>query len=65
MELLRGILKAAVEGGASDVHIKQGTPVIVRISRQLIAVDAPAPTEAWLNNVLSKMVPPHARKKFG
>ena len=64
MELLRGILKAAVEGGASDVHIKQGTPVVVRINRQLISVDAPAPTEAWLNNILEKMVPPHARKRL-
>jgi len=64
MELLRGILKAAVEGGASDVHIKQGTPIIVRINRQLIAVDAPVPTEAWLANVLEKIVPPHARKRL-
>jgi pilus retraction protein PilT len=64
MELLRGILKAAVEGGASDVHLKIGNPVIVRINRQLVAVDAPAPTLAWLNNVVDKIVPPHARKRL-
>jgi twitching motility protein PilT len=64
MELLRGILKAAVEGGASDVHLKIGNPVIVRINRQLVAVDAPAPTPAWLNNVVEKIVPPHARSRL-
>ncbi len=64
MELLRGILKAAVDGGASDIHIKVGAPVIVRINRQLIAVDAPSPTTAWLDNVVEKMVPSHAKKRL-
>ena len=64
MELLRGVLKAAVEGGASDVHIKVGAPFVLRINRQLVAIEAPNPTEAWMNNVVEKMVPPHARKKL-
>ncbi len=64
MELLRGILKAAVEGGASDIHIKVGTPVVFRISRQLVAIEAPMPTEQWMNSILEKMVPPHARKRI-
>ncbi len=64
MELLRGILKAAVEGGASDVHIKVGYPVVFRINRQLIAIEAPVPTEQWMNSMLEKMVPPHARKRI-
>lgn len=64
MELLRGILKVAVDGGASDIHIKIGSPVIVRINRQLIAVDAPTPAPAWLDNVIDKMVPPHAKKRL-
>jgi len=62
MELLRGILKAAVEGGASDIHIKVGTPVVFRISRQLVAIEAPMPTEQWMNSILKKMGPVHARK---
>ena len=64
MELLRGILKAAVEGGASDIHIKVGTPVVFRISRQLVAIEAPMPTEQWMNSILEKMVPVHARKRI-
>jgi twitching motility protein PilT len=64
MELLRGILKAAVEGGASDVHIKVGYPTVFRINRQLIAIEAPTPTEEWMNSILQKMVPPHARKRL-
>ena len=64
MELLRGILKAAVEGGSSDIHIKVGTPVVFRINRQLVAIEAPVPTEQWMNSILEKMVPVHAKKRI-
>ena len=64
MELLRGILKAAVDGGASDVHIKVGYPVVFRIHRQLISIEAPTPTNEWMNTILKEMVPPHARKRL-
>ncbi len=64
MELFHKILKAAVQGGASDIHIKVATPVIFRINRQLIAVEAPLPTEEWMNQVVNALVPKHARAKF-
>jgi twitching motility protein PilT len=64
IELLRGILKAAVEGGASDVHIKVGTPVVLRIHRQLLAIEAPIPTTEWMEKILEKMVPVHAKKRL-
>ena len=64
MELMRGVLKAAVEGGASDVHVKVGSPFVLRISRQLVAIEAPIPTDEWMQAVVSKMVPVHARKKL-
>ena len=64
MELLRGVLKAAVEGGASDVHIKVDAPFVLRINRQLVAVEAPHPTDAWMNSVVEKIVPPHAKKRI-
>jgi twitching motility protein PilT len=64
IELLRGVLKAAVEGGASDVHIKVGTPIVLRINRQLVAIEAPIPTVEWMDKVLEKMVPNHAKKKM-
>ncbi len=64
MELFNKILKAAVDGGASDIHIKVGTPVIFRISRELISIDCPIPTEQWLNNVVDQMTPVHMKKKL-
>jgi hypothetical protein len=41
MELFHRILKIAIEGNASDIHIKTATPVIFRINRELIAVECP------------------------
>ena len=64
MELFNKILKAAVDGGASDIHIKVNTPVIFRINRELISIDCPVPTEQWLNNVVDKMTPAHMKKKL-
>ncbi len=64
IELMRGVLKAAVEGGASDVHVKVGSPFVLRINRQLVAIEAPIPTDEWMHMVVAKMVPPHARKKL-
>jgi len=64
MELFKKVCAAAVEAGASDIHIKVDAPVILRISRQLIAIECPTPTEEWIGNVLNNIIPPHARKKF-
>jgi twitching motility protein PilT len=64
MELFHRILKLAVDGGASDIHIKVATPVIFRISRQLIAIDCPIPTEEWINSVVNHVVPVHLRKRL-
>ena len=64
MELFHRILKLAVDGGASDVHIKVGTPVIFRISRQLVAIECPVPTEEWMNNVVAQITPVHMKKRL-
>jgi twitching motility protein PilT len=64
MELFHKILKTAVEGGASDVHLKIGTPVIFRINRELIAVDAPFPTMDWMNKVVENIAPAHLKKRL-
>jgi len=63
MEIFQRILKTAVDGGASDVHLKMSTPVIFRINRQLIAIECPFPTEEWLNNVVQQLTPAHLRKR--
>jgi len=64
MQLFHRILQTAIEGGASDVHLKIGAPVIFRINRQLVAIEAPTPTEEWLNKVVAAMTPPHLRKRL-
>ena len=64
MENFQQYLKAAVDAGASDVHVKVGGPVIVRINRTLIEVQGPAPTEEWLNSIVTAMCPKHARERL-
>ncbi len=64
MEMFHKILKTAVEGGASDVHLKIATPVIFRINRQLIAIECPFPTEQWMNAVVEQVTPNHLKKRL-
>jgi twitching motility protein PilT len=64
MELFNRILSTAIQGGASDVHLKVGTPVIFRISRQLVPIEAPIPTDEWLAHVVETIVPKHAKKRL-
>jgi twitching motility protein PilT len=62
MEMFVRILKTAVEGEASDVHLKIGGPVIFRIHRQLLAIECPAPTEEWMNKIVKEITPAHLRQ---
>ena len=64
MEIFHRILKTAVEGGASDVHVKIGTAVVFRINRQLIAIECPYPTEQWMNAVVENITPVHLKKRL-
>src|SRR6185295_8194473 len=64
MELFHRILKTAVEGGASDVHLKVAAPVIFRINRELIAVDSPYPTLEWMNKIVEAITPVHLKKRL-
>jgi twitching motility protein PilT len=64
MELFNKILKIAVDGGASDIHIKTGTPVIFRINRELVAVECPLPTVEWMNKVVANITPTHLVKRL-
>ena len=53
MELFHKILKTAVEGGASDVHIKPDAPVVYRISSQLVETEMnQQPDGQWLGNII-------------
>lgn len=64
METFRQILRAATESGASDIHLKAGAPVMFRIRRNLVPVDAPAPTSAWITSVLQQVVPEPLRERL-
>jgi twitching motility protein PilT len=64
MELFQKILKIAVDGAASDIHIKIGTPVIFRINRELIAVECPFPTAEWMNKIVAAIAPEHLKKRL-
>jgi twitching motility protein PilT len=64
MELFHQILKTAVDGSASDVHLKSATPVVFRINRQLVAIDCPNPSREWLDNVVKNVTPAHLRQRL-
>lgn len=64
MELFHKILKIAIDGAASDIHIKIGTPVIFRINRELVAVECPFPTTEWMNKVVQNITPIHLKKRL-
>ncbi|MDP6891883.1 MAG: PilT/PilU family type 4a pilus ATPase [Verrucomicrobiota bacterium] len=60
MELFNKILKTAVEGGASDVHIKPNSPVVYRINSQLVETEmAQTPTQDWMDKVIKEIIPEH------
>jgi len=64
METFRRILAAAVEGGASDVHLKVGAAIIFRINRKLVVVEGPMPTGEWMETVVENIVPKHSKAQL-
>jgi twitching motility protein PilT len=64
MDTFHRILQTAIDGGASDVHVKVGSPIVFRINRQLLAIQAPMPTNEWINNVVENIVPRHLKKRL-
>lgn len=64
MEIFHRILEGAIAAGASDVHIKADSPVTFRLRGELVPVEAPKPTEAWLTEILTAIVPAHLRERL-
>jgi twitching motility protein PilT len=62
VEQFQRILKLAVDGGASDVHLKIGTPVIFRVNRDLITANAPVPTAEWMGRIVEGVTPAHLKR---
>ena len=57
-QMLEGILRAAVQAGASDIHLKTDAAIMFRINGTLTPIEAPLPGEEWLESVLAQIVPP-------
>ncbi|MDD5557667.1 MAG: PilT/PilU family type 4a pilus ATPase [bacterium] len=64
---LATILGEAVSRGASDVHLKVGSPPVMRVSTRLISMDAPplttADTEAAARTILSERLWMQCRRR--
>ncbi|MBI4027491.1 MAG: PilT/PilU family type 4a pilus ATPase [Verrucomicrobia bacterium] len=63
-EYLDGILRYAVNIGASDIHLKANKPPILRVSAQLITVEADAPTDTDMVEIARAIIPEFVREKF-
>ncbi|NLF93666.1 MAG: PilT/PilU family type 4a pilus ATPase [Oligosphaeraceae bacterium] len=61
--ILRDLLSTAVENNASDLHIREGKTVQLRIDSNLIEVDFTADT-AFIDACLEQIVPPGQIDKF-
>ena len=63
-----GILAVAQQlepvGGEAEAGGKGGARRRRRISRQLIAIEAPIPTVEWMDNVISHILPPHMKERL-
>ena len=64
MDIFKRVLKAAIDGGASDIHVKINSPLIVRIDGNLIPIEAPKPTKEWMQKVVDTIVPHHLKERF-
>ncbi|HEY1174158.1 MAG TPA: PilT/PilU family type 4a pilus ATPase [Verrucomicrobiae bacterium] len=62
--LFHKILKAAVDAGASDLHMKAGHPVVFRLHRKLVTIEAPVPDQEYFEFLEEAMIPKHAKHQF-
>ncbi len=63
-EYLDNILSLAVNMGASDIHLKPNKAPILRVSAQLVTVDADAPTDTDMVTISRLIVPEFLKEKF-
>jgi twitching motility protein PilT len=63
-EYLDGILRYAVNVGASDIHLKPNKAPILRVASQLVTVEADAPTDTDLALIAQQIIPDFLKQKF-
>jgi twitching motility protein PilT len=64
MSLITQIAKIAVDHKASDIHLKEGAPPILRINGELNPLDLPNLTNLDIEGITSKIMPNHAKIAF-
>jgi len=64
MDTFAQILRGAVAAGASDIHLKAGAPVVFRIQKELCPVEAPLPTDEWIETIIKTIAPPHLLQRL-
>jgi twitching motility protein PilT len=63
-DYLDGILRYAVNVGASDIHLKPNKPPILRVAAQLLTVEADAPTDMDLQQIAQLVIPEYLKERF-
>jgi twitching motility protein PilT len=61
---LSAVLDAVVKTGASDLHLKAGSPPVLRVDGELQLMDLPTMTKDSLVAVLDQILTPRQRKVF-
>jgi twitching motility protein PilT len=63
-EYLDGILRYAVNIGASDIHLKPNKPPLLRVAAQLVLVEADAPTDTDMAVMAESIIPQFLLDRF-
>src|SRR5215472_11994223 len=61
---IRTVLEKMIAARASDLHLKAGTPPVVRVDGVLYTLDEPAPTSQELREVYQQMLNEEQRAHF-
>lgn len=63
-DYLDGILRYAVNLGASDIHLKANKPPLLRVASQLMPIEADVPTDMDMVQIASVIIPEFLRPRF-
>ena len=64
MSLITKIAKIAVDHKASDIHLKTGTPPILRINGELNPLDLPDLSSQDIESIINNVLPNHSKIMF-
>jgi twitching motility protein PilT len=62
--MLDALLRAMVEKGASDLHLRCGEPPILRLHGEMHRLDEPALEPLWLDAMLRSIMPERNRREY-